>query len=213
MSFQDLVSFNKTLLAKQIWRIIDDPESLVAKVLKACYFKHNDIMEATLGSNSSYIWRSMLWSKDILNEGLCWKMGNGGSINSRRDLWIPERPFGRITSNVSQVNDMKGCDLMQYPSSWDREKHNYLFLSYEVEAILKISLSGMSEPDVRYWRFDKKGSYFVKSGYGIEKNCIRALSTGEDSGDGSCTITFWNKIWTLNIPPKARIFIWKTAKT
>lgn len=90
IGFRDLIAFNKTLLAKQIWRILSNPEHLVFKVLKAQYFKHSDIMEATLGSNPSYIWRSLMWSRDVLNEGLCWKVCNGDNINTRRDIWIPQ---------------------------------------------------------------------------------------------------------------------------
>lgn len=66
MGFRDLVTFNRALLAKQIWRIILYPDSLVAKVLKARYFRHTYIMEATIGSNPSYIWRSIMWSKSII---------------------------------------------------------------------------------------------------------------------------------------------------
>lgn len=51
MGFRHMESFNKTLLAKQLWRIISNPNSLVALVLKAIYFKHQDIMKASLGSN------------------------------------------------------------------------------------------------------------------------------------------------------------------
>lgn len=55
LGFRDLSMFNKALLAKQVWRMIDNPNSPVAKVFKARYFKHVDIMDAPIGSNPSFI--------------------------------------------------------------------------------------------------------------------------------------------------------------
>lgn len=66
MGFRDLTLFNKALQAKKVWRIMENPNSLVSKVFKARYFKHMDIMEAGTGTNPSYIWRSLMWSKEIL---------------------------------------------------------------------------------------------------------------------------------------------------
>lgn len=51
MGFRDLSSFNQALVAKQGWRILHNPDSFMAKVLKAKYSKHTDFMEAKLGSN------------------------------------------------------------------------------------------------------------------------------------------------------------------
>lgn len=68
MGFRDLTIFNKALMAKQVWRMTGNPEHMVTKFFKARYFKHMDIMEAILGTNQSYVWRSLLWSKDILQK-------------------------------------------------------------------------------------------------------------------------------------------------
>lgn len=47
LGFRNLTAFNKSLLAKQVWRIINYPNSLMARVLKGKYFKNSDVMEAS----------------------------------------------------------------------------------------------------------------------------------------------------------------------
>lgn len=46
MGFHDLHSFNLAILAKQVWRLIDEPESLCARVLRAKYYPSGDILKA-----------------------------------------------------------------------------------------------------------------------------------------------------------------------
>lgn len=87
--FRHMKSFNKALLAKQLWRIISNPDSLVARVLKDRYFKHQDIMEASIGNNPSYIWLSLMWSTELLNKRLRWRVCNGDKIATFKDCWIP----------------------------------------------------------------------------------------------------------------------------
>lgn len=60
MGFQDFSNFNQTLVTKQGWRILKFPDSLVARVLKTRYFQNKDFLNAKLGSNPSFIWRSIL---------------------------------------------------------------------------------------------------------------------------------------------------------
>jgi hypothetical protein len=45
LGFRDLYGFNLAMLARQAWRMLTNPESLCAKVLKAKYFPNRSILE------------------------------------------------------------------------------------------------------------------------------------------------------------------------
>jgi hypothetical protein len=79
MGFKDFVLFNKAMLAKQGWRLISNPESLCARVLKGKYFHNGDFMTARNKWNSSHTWRTILYGREALNLGLIKRIGDGGS--------------------------------------------------------------------------------------------------------------------------------------
>ena len=69
MGFGDFKAFNIALLAKQWWRLVHNEKSLSFKVLKARYFLYCSPSEAKVVSNSSFMWRSLLKGRDIVNMG------------------------------------------------------------------------------------------------------------------------------------------------
>jgi hypothetical protein len=61
MGFRDVHCFNLALLAKQCWRLLAEPDSLCARLLRAKYFPDVDLLNCSLKKGSSYTWQS-LWS-------------------------------------------------------------------------------------------------------------------------------------------------------
>ena len=77
LGFRDLVLFNKAFLAKQIWRLYKNPESLVAIIFQAKYYSSSTVLEAQVRKRPSLAWRSLLLAKGIIKKGTIWRVGMG----------------------------------------------------------------------------------------------------------------------------------------
>ena len=92
MGFRDIQAFNQALLAKQAWRLIHNTHSLAYRVYKRRYFPNCSFMDAELGNNPSYVWRSLLAARNIICEGSKWKVGDGRTIDISTHNWLSHEP-------------------------------------------------------------------------------------------------------------------------
>ncbi|KAL5549984.1 hypothetical protein UlMin_000160 [Ulmus minor] len=88
LGFHDLACFNRALLAKQCWRLIRFPDSLVGWILQASYFPRTTFLYAKMGSKPSFVWRSLLWGRGVINIGSRWRVVFGERIRVVNDPWI-----------------------------------------------------------------------------------------------------------------------------
>lgn len=56
LGFKKLRHFNISMLAKQAWRLVNNTNPLLTKVMQARYFPGSDFLNAKLGINPSYVW-------------------------------------------------------------------------------------------------------------------------------------------------------------
>lgn len=77
LGFRDLISFNKALLAKQYWRLLQNLSSLAAHIMKGKYFHQGFLLEAAMCKRPSFAWRSMWSARELLKEGICLGVGDG----------------------------------------------------------------------------------------------------------------------------------------
>jgi hypothetical protein len=88
LGYRDFHVFNMSLIAKQVWKFVNEPDKLVSRVFKARYFPRSSIFHAKLGDNPSYIWRSVWKSRDVLLNGCRWKIGDGSNIKIMCEPWL-----------------------------------------------------------------------------------------------------------------------------
>uniref|UniRef100_A0A803PIQ3 Reverse transcriptase n=1 Tax=Cannabis sativa TaxID=3483 RepID=A0A803PIQ3_CANSA len=108
MCFRDFRDFNLSLLAKQGWRLLTCEDSLVTKIFKARYFAHGNFLTASLGSNPSYIWRSLWESQDLVVAGVRRLVGDGSRVSILKDPWLKDDVNPFIESSHPEPNQQNG---------------------------------------------------------------------------------------------------------
>ena len=97
MGFKELQKFNDATLAKQVWRLLEEKNSLFHRFFKAKFFPKGNILEAKVGIGS-FAWKSILKGREIIKKGANWKVGCGENIRIYHDRWLPDPHCANVQS-------------------------------------------------------------------------------------------------------------------
>lgn len=106
LGFKDIRAFNDALLAKQLWRLLTQPNLLMSEVLKARYYPTRGLLNAEAQSNDSFLWRNWIETKETLRQGLRYQIGDGKSIKIWESPWLKCSPGFKSTTRKAET-----CDL------------------------------------------------------------------------------------------------------
>ncbi|KAL4318880.1 hypothetical protein GQ457_18G015470 [Hibiscus cannabinus] len=213
MGFRDLRSFNLALVAKQAWRILKNPQPLLARVLKGLYFPSGNIFLAQKGHNPSWAWSSIHEGLKLIEEGSIWRVGNGKGISIWEDKWIPSSPDHEVSSPIPDNCHLYRVANLLDPNQrqWSHYKLSNLFNPSEINAISSIPIGGPNVKDELIWPYSKNREYSVKSGYHLSFSSKQVPPPTSSSNDVNSDQDLWDSIWSINTPPKIRAFIWKAC--
>jgi hypothetical protein len=112
LGFGFLKTFNIALLAKQGWRMLQEPHSLIFQVFKTKYFPHCDFMKANLSHRTSYAWCSIASARSVLKLRLRWHIGDGKSVRIKEDPWRPLSNSFRLHSDHNVLEPNERVDIL-----------------------------------------------------------------------------------------------------
>jgi len=216
MGFRDMKIFNQAMLAKQGWRLIIEPDSLCAKVLKGRYHPKCSFLESGPTRSCSFTWRSLMFGKRLLERGILWRVGNGKEIRIMKDRWILDMPCTPLHPMVQIPDELKVNALIDESTrQWNEELIRICFSSANAECILSIPLSHNQIPDYVSWPQTKTGIYTVKSAYIMTKSedvHLKASIMGKgESSDQVRSAKEWKHLWSIKALPKMKIVLWRFA--
>ncbi|KAF2308637.1 hypothetical protein GH714_011608 [Hevea brasiliensis] len=160
--------------------------------------------KASIGSNPSYLWRSIYASRPILLHGCRKRVGDGSTISIWRDPWLldPNEPHIQ-TKIIDGLDQAVVADLID-GGKWNEALIRCLFNQRDVGLILEIPLPLSVYEDDWFWFLNKKGEYVVKEGYRV------SLDMGfEEAGVIGVS---WDRLWKIQVLAKVKFMVWRILR-
>jgi hypothetical protein len=211
MGFRGFKDFNRALLGKHCWRLMQEKNSLLERVFKSRYFPRSSFLEAKIGFQPSYAWRSILSAKEVVEKGSRWRIGNGLKVKIWKDQWLPRQFDFKIRSPIVNLDEHALVSNLIDPDTkqWDRGLIYSTFNHAEAKQILSIPISQRSPEDKLIWHWEKDGDYSVRSTYHLLKDqCNPNLAESSSSH----LKQLWKEIWKAPVSNKIKTFLWRLSK-
>ena len=167
MGFKEIENFNKALLAKQVWHLLNNQDSLCYKVFKARSFPDCSILEAQEAKGGSFAWKSILSAREVVKQGLIWRIGNGANVSIKEDKWLPDPCYRKVSSPLPSIPpEANVSSLIDYNlGTWKKEDIKQFFLPHEADAIISIPLSLRMPTERLVWSKTPSGNFSTQSAY------------------------------------------------
>ena len=159
IGFKNLHNFNVAMLGKQLWKLLTNTESLVGRIFKARYFLRTSVIEAGLGHNPSFVWRSLIAAKQVVVRGSRIQVGSGHNILIGSDPWLPDVENRFVSTSLNESIASAPVYSLMVPGQrrWDYDVVADIFNTRDMDLKLQIPLSNRRDEDVWYWLVDPHG--------------------------------------------------------
>ncbi|XP_037493294.1 uncharacterized protein LOC105628614 [Jatropha curcas] len=171
---------------------------------RLCVAKEN----GGVGRNPSFVWRGICAAKDAICSGFRWRIGDGKSVNVWTEPWLLRDNQFRVPLPILPgFEHIRVSDLIltHGARAWNLPLIHGLFNPSIAEIITSIPLATNVQDDILIWHWTDSGIYSVKSGYKV------VASHSVDTED-AWRSSFGKSLWSLQIPPKVRHFLWRCCR-
>ncbi|XP_048623794.1 uncharacterized protein LOC125592583 [Brassica napus] len=209
IGFRLIHDFNLALLAKQLWRLVQFPDSLVARVLRGRYYRLSSPLRVSPVSSSSYVWTSISAARKLLLLGFRQKIHSGYEVKVWEDPWIPSNPARPAAPIAPVMNpNMRVSDLIdQGLKDWDVGLLENYVHPEDIPLIRSLAISSTHRRDTFCWNFTRSGQYTVKSGYWVAHNLLKLTEEKEVLEPSITKLQAF--AWKLKAPTKICHLMWQ----
>lgn len=196
---------NKALIAKVGWRLLQDTESLWARVLRCKYAVGNihDLSWMGVKSNGSSTWRSVaLGLREVVSIGHSWVIGNGREIKFWTDRWLSNRSLTSVTIEElpEGYKNVTARDIWVVGGGWDQPRVAPFVTEESRLELAAVVVDMVSEGEDRLaWGQTKNGQFTVKTAYEL---------ITRDETPRPYMGNLFRSMWHVVAPERVKIFLW-----
>lgn len=168
LGLRSMSKSNISFMAKMGWKLLTEPESLWASVLRGKFIQQTHFFDSQSSPQASYTWKSIQKGKELLKKGTRWAIGDGKQTKFWTDLWVGDEPLIRlVASHISESDKLKSVwDYTDGRGNWLWEDFAHLLPHLVILHIRAIKLSmDETNPNTMIWRGSTNGRFNTKSAY------------------------------------------------
>lgn len=159
---------NLALLSKMSWYLATDSNRLWAQVMKSKYYAGSLFFRCHKKKNASWTWSSILASRRLILNGLCYRVGKGNRTNIWEDCWILNNIGFKVVASGTNNEECRMVESLRHANGeWDVQKLCSLFDSITIDNILKIPYLNRHLEDTLKWVGNSNGLFSFKSSYSL----------------------------------------------
>ncbi|XP_026384758.1 uncharacterized protein LOC113280330 [Papaver somniferum] len=141
---------NLAMLVRNAWKIIENPDCMLTKILKVRYFPRTDFLNANCPDKCSWTWKCLHAIKELIKPFVSWIVGDGKFIDPWCDKWIPNLGSAIPNSLTPQDPSIKvDYFIDNHTRTWNVSRFSTHFDDASVKKIVTIPLSQHCTPDRR----------------------------------------------------------------
>lgn len=205
LGIRSATEMNKALLAKLGWRLLQDHESLWARVFRNKYRvkELHDVSWLVKKSHWSSTWRNMAMElREVVVSGAGWVVGDGKSTRFWSDKWLEGKTLMEMASNEIRAafRELRVHELWRDGTGWifdQIEPYVSATCILKLRAVVLDNVTGVR--DRLSWVGTPDGKFTVRSAYEI--------LTRDSTPRANLTCLF-SRIWRVIAPERVRTFLW-----
>ncbi|CAL1388701.1 unnamed protein product [Linum trigynum] len=177
LGLRNATRMNEAFMLKIAWRLMAEPESLWASIVRAKYLRRMEGgWQPRTPGRLSNLWRGVLRILHLIPDAIMWNIKSGRSTRFWTDRWLQDDPvLADLAANLPQEALSLTVADMVLNGDWNI---SYLRAFLQDDSVSTIQLHPVPHEegeDVAVWRYTPDGCFSLKTVYTLTDSLLLSL--------------------------------------